>query len=70
MDDYNGGSSYLTSVQQEELKEYLSKNLFRTAAEIVEYIKSEYHVEYTVGSIRHLLKRLGFGLQEAKIDSR
>jgi len=66
MDDYNGKECRLNKEKLSELRSHLSQNLYRTTLEIKVYIESEYDVSYTIGGVRHLLKRLGFTYKKPK----
>ncbi|TLD43598.1 MAG: Mobile element protein [Candidatus Jettenia ecosi] len=50
----------LTAHQEEQLKEHLRGNLYRTAKEIGECIKETFKVRYTSEGIVYTLHRLGF----------
>jgi len=66
MDDYNGKECSLTEVQIQDLVQHLSTTLYRTALEVKVYIWKTYKVDYSVGGLRHLLKRLGFVYKKPK----
>lgn len=66
MDDYNGKECRLSEDNLLELKKHLSENLHRTTLEIKIHIESTYKVNYTIGGVRHLLKRLGFTYKKPK----
>ena len=57
---HRGGVTRLDKSQEEELKEYLSQNLYQNSAAIIEYVEGKYGVSFTVAGITILLKRLGF----------
>lgn len=59
-DDYQGKEFKLSELQRDELVNHLSNKLYRTTLEIRNHILKCYGIEYTIGGVRHLLKRLGF----------
>lgn len=46
--------------QEEQVQEHLRGNLYRTAKEIVEYVRETFGVSYTPEGMVHTLHRLGF----------
>jgi len=64
---YSGGSTRLTTVQEQEIKLFLTVNTKRTAKEIVDYVAKAYSVNYSVIGITKLLHRLGFTYKKPKI---
>lgn len=65
-DNYKGGFGLLSSDQLSFLKDHLSKNTYLSCKEIVVYIKEQFGVDYKVGGVLHLLKRLGFVYKKPK----
>lgn len=65
-DTYKGGMSYLSAEQKAELKEHLKGTIYRRAKEIVDYVKKQFHVTYTVKGIVPLLHELGFTYKKPK----
>lgn len=64
---FTGGKSRLTSIQENELKNFLKENTKRTAMEIVFHIQKTYGVKFTVIGATKLLHRLGFSYKKPKI---
>lgn len=64
---YAGGQTTLTAQQEAELKSYLQDNTKRTAKEVVDYIKRQYEVIFSVIGVTKLLHRLGFTYKKPKI---
>ena len=54
-----GQPSFLSAEQQRELVEQVSTGRFRTAGEIRDWIEAEWGVSYSLGSVYHVLRRLG-----------
>ncbi len=65
-DNYKGGFSLLTSMQEEELKKHLSEKTYLSCKEIMSYIEKKYNIVYKIGGVLHLLKRLGFAYKKPK----
>ena len=65
-DNFSGGLAYLTQEDQRKLANYLEANLYTRAVDILQYIKEEYHVEYSANGLRNLLHRLGFTYKKPK----
>lgn len=65
-DNYKGGNSLLSVIQQTELKTHLSGNLYHCAKDIVDYLKQKYSVTYTTEGLVHLLHHLGFSYKKTK----
>lgn len=59
-DDYQGGSSKLSALQEDELKAHLRETVYYTAKEVAAYVEKEYGISYTTEGMVHLLHRLGF----------
>jgi transposase len=65
-DNYKGGFGFLSPRQEEELKNHLAENTFLSCKEVMSYIKAEYKINYSIGGVLHLLKRLGFVYKKPK----
>ena len=65
-DNYKGGFGFLSSQQEEKLKSHLAENTFLSCKEVLSYIKAEYKINYSIGGVLHLLKRLGFVYKKPK----
>ena len=59
-DKYIGNKGLLGEREMEELEGHLEERTYRTAKEVMHYIKSSYDVEYSLSGVHELLKRLGF----------
>lgn len=59
-DDYKPYTGKLTSEQKQELFLYLSKHLFLDVGPIIEHVKSEFGVTYSISGMRDLLHSIGF----------
>ena len=57
----------LTELQERILIEELRNNLYVTCHEVLEYIKEEFDIKYTVSGVCKLLKRLGFVYKKPKL---
>lgn len=64
---YRGGKSRLNLVQEQELRNYLQENTQRTAKEVVEYLKKQHQVDFSVIGVTKLLHRLGFTYKKPKV---
>lgn len=64
---YIGGKSQLNNFQQNELKIYIKNNIQTRAKDIVNYIKKQYGVSYSIIGATKLLHRLGFVYKKPKI---
>ena len=64
---YTGGKTKLTAQQEKELRESLQAYTLRTAKEVVSYIQTTYHKEFTVIGATKLLHRLGFTYKKPKV---
>lgn len=64
---YCGGPTKLTSTQEYELRSYLRENTQRTAKEVVDHIKKQYRIIFSVIGVTKLLHRLGFTYKKPKI---
>jgi transposase len=64
---YSGGQTRLTSTQEEDLKTFLRDNTQRTAMDVVEHIRKNYCMEFTVIGVTKLLHRLGFTYKKPKV---
>src|SRR5208337_2852792 len=65
-DDYQAYSGRLTDKQESQLKKELTNNLFSTADEVREYIRTTMSIEYSHDGTVKLLKRLGFVYKKTK----
>ena len=59
-DDYKGGVARLTSTEEKALKLHLTEVVYPTTKAICAYVEEEFDAEFTIGGMRHLLRRLGF----------
>jgi transposase len=64
--NYQGKSSKLTEVQQEDLAKHLDENTYLDSNAIRDYIKKTYGVVYSPSGIKDLLDRLGFVYKKPK----
>ncbi|KKR81306.1 MAG: Integrase catalytic region [Candidatus Daviesbacteria bacterium GW2011_GWA1_41_61] len=66
---YTGGHPRLTKTQELELKNHLAEgeHIYLTAKEVARYIKSTYHIKYSVIGMTKLLHRLGFVYKKPKL---
>jgi transposase len=65
-DNYRGGVSSLSVVQEEALVSNLHNVLFHRAKDITEYVQQTYEVTYTAEGMVRLLHRLGFSYKKTK----
>lgn len=66
VDDYSGGASLLSKVQEKELEAHLRTHLYHRAADIAAHIKDTYGHSYTPEGTSRLLKRLRFSYKKTK----
>ena len=64
---YSGGQTKLTLIQEQELKSYLQEYTKRTAKEVVNHIKKQYKIIFSVIGATKLLHRLSFTYKKPKI---
>jgi len=64
---YQGGESFLSDKQEQDLKLFLSINTQQTTVEIQEHIFDLYRVKYSTSGVTKLLHRLGFTYKKPKI---
>lgn len=64
---YHGGTSRLTTVQEESLEQYLVSHTLTTAKEVRDHILKTYGKTYTLIGITKLLHRLGFAYKKPKV---
>ncbi|MCK5591173.1 MAG: IS630 family transposase, partial [Candidatus Pacebacteria bacterium] len=57
----------LTKEQEAELCQHIENSLYSTSAEIVNYIKQQYNINYTTDGLVITLHRLGFSYKKTKI---
>lgn len=67
--NYSGGVSKLTQAQELELKSHLAEgeHIYLTAKEVVDNVKHEYRINYSVIGMTKLLHRLGFVYKKPKL---
>jgi len=63
-DKYLGNQGRLTTEEERHLDEHLQEVTYRTAKEIVEFIKDEFDEEYSISGIHDLLHRLGYSYKK------
>lgn len=64
---YTGGTSRLTTSQEQELKIFLKNNTPQTAKVAVDHIKKTYDISYSTIGATKLLHRLGFVYKKPKV---
>lgn len=65
-DDWGGSERMLTEVEEAAFITHLSEHLCSTTAEVCEYVKSEFGIEYSLRGMQHVLARLGFVYKKTK----
>jgi len=65
--NYNGYSGKLTQKQEEQLRDYLKKNLMKSAKDVCEFVEQMFKVKYTSVGMVHLLHRLGFVYKKTRL---
>lgn len=65
-DEYKGGTSSLSLLQEEKLKAHLRENLYHRAKDICAYVRQTDGVAYTTEGMVHLLHRFGFSYKKTK----
>ena len=66
-DAYKGGIAKLTALEESELKEHLTEVTYRSTKEIVAYVERKCDTSFTIGGMRHLLRRLDFSYIKPKV---
>ena len=66
-DNYRGGLSYLTAVEQQELKEHVQAKLYSRAWEVCDWVLERFGVDYSNQGMTDLLHRLGFSYKKTRI---
>ena len=64
---YTGGTSRLTQIQENEVKEFFKEYTPQTAIEAVVHIKKTYGITYSIIGVTKLMHRLGFVYKKPKI---
>lgn len=64
---YRGGLSRLTKDQERELDHHLEDTTYLTASSVIEHVKKQYNVTYSLEGITKVLYRLGFSYKKPKI---
>jgi len=64
-DQYKGKKSLLTYEEQRLLVAQLNSKIFPTTKSVIEHIKKEFSVNYTIGGVTDLLHRLGFSFKKS-----
>lgn len=59
-DQYVVNKGLLGKQEQVDLELHLEEVVYRTSKEVVDFIKREYEVDYSISGVHRLLKRLGF----------
>lgn len=65
--NYSGSACKLNQDALDQIKAYVKKTTPKTAAEVVDYIKKHFDVEYTISAVISLLHRLGFVYKKPKL---
>lgn len=65
--NYSGSACKLSQEALDQIKAYVKEATPKTAAEVVDYIKEHFHVEYTVSAVISLLHRLNFVYKKPKL---
>ena len=65
-DNWKGGKGKLSKIQEEELKDHISANLYLTTFDIIEYVQKKYDTSYKERGMNNLLHRLGFVYKKPK----
>ena len=65
-DDYSGRSSYLSEEQKGKLSLELDSKIYPSTKRIIEYVKREFGVLYTVNGMNSLLRSLDFSYKKPK----
>lgn len=63
-DKYLGNQGRLTTEERRYLDEHLQEVTYRTAKEIVEFIKKEFEEDYSLSGVHDLLHRLGYSYKK------
>lgn len=64
--NYKGGIPKLTKEQEKELIKHLEDTLYSRAADIRDYIRDKYKVDYTIEGLVIMLHRIGFSYKKTK----
>ncbi len=63
---YHGGMAKLSDDQIIHLQKHVDETLYSTAAEVCEYVRKTFHIEYKAHSMVKLLVRIGFSYKKTK----
>lgn len=64
---YQGSECSLTSEQLSQLEAELEKSIYMTTQSVIEYVKVEFSIEYSVSGMRDLLHRMDYEYKKPKL---
>jgi transposase len=67
LDFHQGGTTKLTSFQEQELATHLENKIYTATKEIIFYVRKTYKVKFTLSGMRDLLHRIGFSYKKPKV---
>jgi len=65
--NHKGRSCELTESQQELVRHELERKIYLTTHSVIEFIKKEFQIEYTLSGMRDLLHRIGYEYKKPKL---
>jgi transposase len=59
-DDYMAYEGKLTSGQSEQIKKYINENIITDSKQLIDYIKEQFGIVYSISGVQYLIRALGF----------
>ncbi len=66
-DLYQGGAPRLTVVQQKQLEDHLTRQIYQSSKEICGWVKEQWVVSYSISGMNDLLHRMNFTYKKPKL---
>ena len=67
LENYIGGSTKLTMLQEQDLIQHLDSKIYLSTKDIIEYVQKTYAIQFSLSGMRDLLHRLGFTYKKPKV---
>lgn len=65
--NYKGRDNFLSESQEKTLRGELDNNIHLTTQSVIEYVKSEFNIKYSISGMRDLLHRLDYEYKKPKL---
>jgi transposase len=65
--NYQGRVNQLSELQQEQLCDELESKIYLTTQAVINYVKNEFNINYSISGMRALLKNLGYSYKKPKL---